>query len=263
MAAQRRQRLDSMAAAMQPRLGPQVVRMDDAWPALPDVPHIATSFPALDAITGCGGVPLGAISLFTGRSTSGKLTLAYKVLASAQRGLRGEVAHNVALFDLSRTAEADFVARCGVDLDALLVARPAIGARTIQQIGDMIQTYQLRAVLVDSLTDLAADPAATRALHSMLGRLRHLLQTSQCALVLLDEPSKPWQRWLNLDRARPVRWAAALHVEMQREQWLRRQGALAGYRAQARLLRSHWVYGLRSAPIEITFNGAVQSKARW
>jgi hypothetical protein len=233
--------------------------LDDA----PEIPHISTTFPALDAVTGCGGFPAGAVTLLTGRSTSGKLTLAYKLLASAQRGPRGDCAHNVGLVDLSRTADPDYVARCGVQLDALLVARPAVGPQTFQQIGDMIHTYQLRAVVVDSLADLASNAAALRGLHNLLGRLRHLLLTTQCTLVLLDEPCPPWRRWLNIDRARPVRWASALHVEMQREQWLHKNGAPVGYRAQARLLKSHWVYGLRSAPIEIVFNGVVRSRESW
>ncbi|MEI2726746.1 MAG: hypothetical protein V9H26_25525 [Verrucomicrobiota bacterium] len=123
------------------------------------------------------------------------------------------------------------MARCGVHLDALLVARPAIGPQTVQLLGDMIQTYQLRAVVVDCLADLAVSTAALRTFHGMLGRLRQLLRTTQCTLVLLDEPSAPWVRWMNLDRARPVRWSSALHLDMRREQWLRKNGALVGYRA--------------------------------
>ena len=263
MSTQKRQRLDSAAAAIQQTYGPQALRRGSTLDDTLDIPHISTTFPALDAITGCGGFPAGALTLLTGRSTSGKLTLAYKLLASAQRGLRGEVAHNVGLLDLSRTADPDYVARCGVHLDALLVARPAIGAQAVQMLGDMIQSYQLRAVVVDSLADLAANPAGLRTLNGVLGRLQQLLRTTQCTLVLLEEPCAPWRRWVNLDRTSQVRWAAALHVDIQREQWLRQNGALVGYRAQARLLKSRWVYGIRRAPVEIVFNGVVRSRESW
>lgn len=263
MPARKRQQLDSAVAAIQQRHGPQALRLGSTLDDTLDIPHISTTFPALDAITGCGGFPTGALTFLTGRSTSGKLTLAYKLLASAQRGARGDVAHNVGLLDLSRTADPDYVNRCGVHLDALLVARPGIGRQTVQLLGDMIQTYQLRAVVVDSLADLAGDNAALRTLGGMLGRLQQLLRATQCALVVLDEPAAPWVRWVNLDRGSPVRWAAALHVEMQREQWLRKNGALVGYRAQARLLKSRWVYGIRSAPVEIVFNGVVRSRESW
>ena len=35
------------------------------------------------------------------------------------------------------------------------------------------------------------------------------------------------------------------------------------YRAQARLLKSRWVYGIRSAPVEIVFNGVVRRRESW
>ena len=214
-------------------------------------------------MTGCSGFPAGAVTLLTGNNTSGKLTLAYKVLASAQRGMRGDVAHNVGLLDLSRTADPDYVARCGVHLDALLVARPAPGPQTVQMLGDMINSYKLRAVVVDSLTDLAADTGALRTLNGRLGRLQELLYTTQCSLIVLGAPSTPWERWLNLDLTSQVRRKASLHVDIQREQWLHQQGALVGYRAQARLLRSYWVYGIRRVPLEIVFNGVVRSREAW
>ena len=263
MPAHKRQRLDSVAAAIQQRHGPQALRLGSTLDDTLDIPHISTTFPALDAITGCGGFPVGAMTLLTGRSTSGKLTLAYKLLASAQRSVRGDVAYNVGLLDLSRTADPDYVARCGVHLDALLVARPAIGPQTVQMLGDMIQTYQLRAVVVDCLADLAVSATALRALNGMLGRLQQLLRTMQCTVVLLDEPRAPWVRWMNLDRTSQVRWSSALHLEMRREQWLHKNGALVGYRAQARLLKSRWVYGIRSAPVEIVFNGVVRRRESW
>jgi hypothetical protein len=81
--------------------------------------------------------------------------------------------------------------------------------------------------------------------------------------VLLDDPSPPWRRWFYLDASGAVRWHAALHIEMRREQWLDYGDELTGYRAQARLLKSRWVYGLRSAPVEIRFNGTVKAVETW
>ena len=60
-----------------------------------------------------------------------------------------------------------------------------------------------------------------------------------------------------------VRWAAALHIEMQRERWLQQAGELTGYQAQARLLKSRWVYGIRSAPVAVLFNGTVKAQGTW
>jgi recombination protein RecA len=259
----KRRRLETAAAALQQRYGPQALRGGDELSLAPAIPHVPTGFPALDACTGCEGVPLGLISLFSGRTTAGKLTLAYQVLANAQRSPQGATAHAVALVDLSRTADPDHLARCGVDLEHLVLARPPLGAQAVDVVGDLVQSQRLRAVVVDSLVELGADPGVQRHLRATLGRLQQTLRLANCALVLLDEPKTPWARWLHLDSTAAVRRAAALHVEMQREQWLRRAGELAGYRAQARLLKSRWVYGIRSAPVEILFDGTPQAPGSW
>ena len=135
----RRRRLDNTIAAVQRRHGPTALRRG-ADAASPAVPHIATGFAALDAITGCGGVPLGAITLLSGRTTSGKLTAAYKVLANAQRDGRGHVAYTAVLLDLSRTADPDYLARCGLDLEALRVGR--VISRAIMYQGSSARVYQ-------------------------------------------------------------------------------------------------------------------------
>ena len=49
-----------------------------------------------------------------------------------------------------------------------------------------------------------------------------------------------WQRWLNWDRSAMVRQHAALHVEMQHEQWIVDEGEMSGYSARARILKSRW-----------------------
>lgn len=263
MSTAKKRRLDSAIAAIHERYGPQAVHTGAGFRPAATIPHITTGFPALDAITGCQGLPLGQITLLSGPTTSGKLTVAYKVLASAQRSPHGAVAYNVALFDLNRTADPDYLARCGVALDALLVVRPALQPRAVDLLGDLVRKHQLRAVVVDSLPDWLANRTVAQRLYASLGQLRTHLRSAQCALLLLDDPSPPWRRWFYLDQSGRVRWQAALHIEMRREQWLTEHGALKGYRAQARLLKSRWTTGLPSAPVEIRFNGTVQAASTW
>ena len=263
MSAPKWRRLESAVTAIHQRYGPQALRRGAEIRWEDAIPHLTTGFPTLDAITGCQGMPLGAITLLSGPTTSGKLTVAYKVLASAQRSARGAGAHAVALFDLTRTADPDYRARGGVDRDALRVARPPLQPAAVDLLGDLVQQRRLRAVVVDSLPEWQANQSVRRRLHASLGRLQTQLRSAQCALLLLDDPSPPWRRWFYLDPSGSVRWRAALHIEMRREEWLSQAGALTGYRAQARLLKSRWVYGLRSAPVAILFNGAVRATTTW
>jgi hypothetical protein len=82
-------------------------------------------------------------------------------------------------------------------------------------------------------------------------------------VLLLDETASPWQRWLGLDASAPLRQAAALHVELRREQWIEQAGVLVGYTAQARVLRSLWRKGTPEASLAIVFNGTVRARATW
>lgn len=260
MPTDKRRRLESAVAAIQQRHGTQAIRKA-AEIAPATVRHVSTGFVALDAITGCSGVPLGAVTLLSGQSTSGKLTLAYKTLANAQA--RG----NVALLDLSRTADPGYLHRCGVQLDRLLIVRPDTEpgalANSVALLMDLVQSGEVRGVLVDGLADLAADAAALRRLAASLGHLRQLLRAAGCCLIFTDEQHAPWQRWLNLDPGALVRAQAALHIELQRERWLRREGQLVGYSARAKVLRSRWRSDSPQASIEIVFNGTVRAQPTW
>ena len=263
MSNRKHRKLDSTAAALHQRYGAQALRKASnlAGQAVP--PHISTSFPALDAITGCQGVPLGDITLLSGCTTSGKLTLAYKTLMNAQRPARNRNRALVAIVDLTRSTDPDYLSRAEVDLEYSLIARPDHGQEAVDLLLDLARTQQLRAILVDNLTDLLATRGAGRRLQAALGQLRYLLRSANCALIFVDEPSPPWQRWFNLDRSAIVRQHAALHIEMQRESWIVHQQKMAGYCARARILKSRWVRGFPSAPVEIRFNGAIAARQTW
>ncbi len=281
MSSSKRRRLENTVTILQRQYGPQAVRKgsDLLRPAPP--PHVTTGFPALDAVTGCGGIPLGACTLLSGHATSGKLTLAYKILANAQRGERSQRArHGVALIDLTHSSDADYLARCGVDLERLLLVRPTPDVHPIHLAQELVRSRRLRMVLVDNLGDLAAQalapPAGTgpeqkasqrlpaRQLGMELYKLAHLLRDSGCGLLLLDEPSPPWLRWLRLDRSWPARQVAALHIELRRERWLTTAaGELAGYQADAHVLKSRWATGGRRASVDVQFNGTVKARSTW
>lgn len=254
-------KLESTVAAIQQKHGAAAVRRGFAEQARGErAPShgISTGFPQLDRITGCGGIPPGAISLLSGPSTSGKGTLACKLLANAQ-GPYGAVA----LLDLRHTADPDYLHRCGVDLARLLVVRPRRAEESTPLLLDVVKAERVRCVVVNGLWELTADAARQRQFHGALGRLRQVARAANCAVVLIAEPSPRWRRWLNLDDAAAERQQAALHLDLQRENWLYRDDELVGYTARAQVLRSLWCWGTPAATIAIEFNGTVRARDRW
>lgn len=261
MTAPKRKRLESAVAALQRRYGPRALYQGVALPAQPLPPAIATGFPQLDALTGCQGIPLRALTLLSGKMTSGKLTIAYKLLASAQSQPDGIAA----LLDLNHSADPDYLHRCGINLEQLFLVRPTPTTQLVQLLIDLIATNQLRLLVVDTLADLLAHPDHAAQLQAQQARLLTALHAANCALLIIDEYLPLWQRWFTATW--PLHQAAALHIELRREQWLpsdhHSDHKLAGYCAQARLLKSRWSRPGRTATIAITFNGAVRAQPTW
>src|SRR6266851_1446752 len=85
--APKRKRFESAVVGLQQRHGAQVLVPARAVESRPAA--IATGFSGLDALLEIGGVPLNALSMLSGPCTSGKLTLAYKILSHAQQPVGG------------------------------------------------------------------------------------------------------------------------------------------------------------------------------
>jgi len=264
MSRRKQRKLDTAIAAIQKQHGPQAIRRGMPAKRATAVPHVTTGFPELDAITGCKGIPLGAMTLVSGRITSGKLTLAYKALAGAQGYRSGDT---VAILDLAHSTDVDYLARCGADLQRLLLVRPQPGVDLPGLLVDLVRSGDIRMILFDSLDDLLADTRTVRRLHSLLGMLNQTLRAQECSLIVVHESERPWQRWPAtrwlFGRSRPIQQQAALCIEMQHERWLRSDGTLFGYRARACVARSRWRYDRPCAPVEIRFNGTVRARSTW
>jgi hypothetical protein len=255
MPSRKKRNLESAVAALEQRHGPGVVRRASTLtrPARP--PSISTGIPQLDAATGCAGLPIGYITLLSGRVTSGKTTIAYLALANAQApAQRNQPSNIVALLDLAHNCDPDYAQSCGVDLDHLLLIRPHPGPDVVALLLELLRGHPLRAILVNSLPDLTYNRPAYYRLNAALPSLNQRLRTAGCALIFLDDPSPRWLRWLHWDRSWAVRQRAALHIQMQRESLLD-DGRNTGYAARAAVLHSRWPRPGHEPLIQIMFNG--------
>jgi PAS domain-containing protein len=251
----RRQQLDQTVALLRKRYGDGIIRRAGELQQVAIPAHISTGFPQLDTLTGCGGLPLDGLTVFSGPATSGKLTIAYKVLAMARS--------MAALLDLGQSSDPDYLARCGVNLQQLLFVRPQSKEQAVDLLLELVQSRQVKVVVVDSLPDLTSERKALRHLNRSLPQLRQLLRRSGCGVLLLDEVSPPWLRWLGLHPGFPVEQWTDLHIALGRERWLYQESTLQGYQATARLVKSRWARRGGVASLDIVFNGTVQARKTW
>ena len=240
MTSDRQRKLDAVVARLQLRYGSRAVRK--AAPAPDPIAHLSTTFPDLDTALG-GGLPRGRITEILGPATSGKLTLAAKTL-SAAHGARDAL---VAWLDLPRTCDPDYLHRCGLDLDRLLIVRPRDAADALAITLHLVESHTLAALVFDGTTDLAqTDPALVAG---SLERLAALVTQTQTAVIFLTEPHA---------QSKTLAHVATVRLALRREQWLMRGNDVRGYAGQVEILKHKLGKAGAVVPLRIIFNGTVR-----
>src|SRR6478672_7211710 len=104
---------------------------------------------SLDIALGVGGVPRGRITEIYGPESSGKTTICQHIIAEAQR--MGGVA---AFVDAEHALDPLYAARCGVNLDDLLVSQPDTGEQALEITETLVRSGAIDVVVVDSVAAL-------------------------------------------------------------------------------------------------------------
>ena len=107
--------------------------------SIPDIERIPFGVFSLDALTG-GGIPVGKISIFEGNKSSGKTTIALKVIGNFLRKYKNK---QVLYLDLEESFDKDWASNFinKKDLDRILV------------INDMLYAEQIIDIVVELLKD--------------------------------------------------------------------------------------------------------------
>jgi recombination protein RecA len=125
-----------------------IMKMGDEAAAV-RVQAIPTGALSLDLALGVGGVPQGRIVEIFGPESSGKTTLLYHILASAQR--MGGIC---AFIDAEHAMDPAYAKRIGVDIDELLVSQPDHGEQALEIADLLIRSGAVNVVAVDSVAAL-------------------------------------------------------------------------------------------------------------
>jgi recombination protein RecA len=124
-----------------------IMRLGEA--AKMNVEAIPTGSIDLDLKLGIGGVPRGRIIEIYGPESSGKTTLAQHVLAEAQR-MGGVVAY----VDAEHALDPAYAAKCGVNVDEMLISQPDTGEQALEIVDVLVRSGAVDAIVVDSVAAL-------------------------------------------------------------------------------------------------------------
>jgi recombination protein RecA len=249
MPSRRQRKLDVIVAGLQLQYGPRAVRRAVGRPVEP-VPCIATTFSELDAALAPhgqrgGGLPRGRISEIIGPATSGKVTLAAKVLAAAQQ----ERDAIVAWLDLGRTCDPDYLDRCGLDLDWSLIVYPRDDADALAIALHLVESNALAVLVFDGLSDLLPKNQTVALATGILERMSTVVAQTRTVVLFLTEPYA---------QSRTLAHMATVRLAIRRERWITRDGDVRGYEGTVEILKHKLGRAGARVPIRITFNGTVR-----
>lgn len=110
---------------------------------------IPTGALTLDIALGVGGLPRGRVVEIYGPESSGKTTLAQHIVASAQN--LGGVA---AFIDAEHAFDPVYAARCGINIDDLLISQPDTGEQALEICEMLVRSNATDVVVIDSVAAL-------------------------------------------------------------------------------------------------------------
>ncbi len=110
---------------------------------------IPTGSLALDLALGVGGVPRGRIIEVYGGESSGKTTLAFHIIAEAQR-----LGGSCAFIDAEHAVDPIYARNLGVNIDELLVSQPDTGEEALEIMDALARSNALDVIVLDSVAAL-------------------------------------------------------------------------------------------------------------
>jgi recombination protein RecA len=178
------------------------LRTVEPWP---------TGQPAVDRLSGIGGLPKGRITVLQGELGSGKLSLASALLARASR----EHARVVVIDHPTLRFDPWIAGRLGADVDVLTVVRPPSPAAAGEAAVALARAGAGFQLVLESLPDPALPPLESAAARSG-------------SLVLA----------ISSGRQAPLAHAATLTLEVRRVAWMREWDLLVGVRSLVRSVKN-------------------------
>ena len=114
-----------------------------------DIDVISTGLRPLDQALGVLGVPRGRIIEIYGPESSGKTSVALKIIAKAQAN-----GGNAAFVDAEHALDPSYAALLGVDVDNLVVSQPDHGEQALDITEALVRSGALDVIVVDSVAAL-------------------------------------------------------------------------------------------------------------